>query len=525
MPYVWNVGFYSDDWGILSDFHFAALESQSLQSRLDAFPARPVQALYAALLFKAFGLDPLGYHLINTTVIGAAIASLHLLLVRLRVGRAESFATALFLLVLPQLSTVRVWIAASQIPLSMLLALVSLHAQLSYDRTRRLSWLVTALVAALLSVSAYEIFAPVLAAFALGLVLMRFRTSGTTRFRTLITLMILVALLFAVALVKIAVSGRAGDVADPHRYLMGAYQLIRPDYDWRVHSGLNIFAAIEVHFWRPVAGWAGEVRALFGGRANGSVIASAVAAAAVSYWRLRASPVGADHFDPLRLLLLGCAALLLGHATFLIVPSIMFSPSGMANRVLVAGAVGVAMILVAVLGLLLRATPAKYRAGTFAGIVCVVVFCGVSRVATVAGFWAQAPQLQQRVLLAAQTDLRALPAGTTVILDGVCPYHGPAVVFETSWDIAGALSLALARRVNGDAVSPRMSLAPRGLQTSMYKEPSFYPYGPSLYAYNPHLHLVAPLTSATDARRYFGRRDRWPEACAPSYVGHGELIP
>jgi len=525
-PYVFKLGFYSDDWSILSMFHFAAVQVDGFGRAFEEFPGRPLAAIYHALLFKAFGSHPLGYHLVNTTVLGSAICLLYLLLVRLRVSRAESLAAALVLIALPQLSTVRVWSAASAVNLSMLLMLVSLHAQLSYDRTRRIGWAVLAIAAAILSLGAYEIFGPFLAAFPIALVVARHRRTGEKATRGLVPTVLAVAVLCAIAiLVKVVSSGRAGQIADPVRYLKVAHQLVRPDYDWRTDFGLNIIAGTEVHFWIPLVDWARSAGGLMMGQYGAVVIGSAAAAAGLSYWRLSAAG-SRDTADlrPLRLLLLGCATFVLGHATFLIVPAVQFSPSGIGNRLLVAGAIGVAMILVSVIGWASRAAPPAYRASCFSAAVTLLVLCGVLRVATVAGFWVEAPQIQQRVLRAARADLHSVPAESTVVLDGVCPYHGPAPVFETWWDVEGALSLTLGRWLKGDAVSPRMRITPRGLQTSIYTEPSLYPYGPGLYVYNPNLHLAVPLANAMDARRYFGRPGRWPVKCQPSYEGHGALI-
>ena len=46
-----------------------------------------------------------------------------------------------------------------------------------------------------------------------------------------------------------------------------------------------------------------------------------------------------------------------------------------------------------------------------------------------------------------------LPAGSTVLLDRVCPYGGPGVVFETWWDTGPALSLTLGRKLDADVIS------------------------------------------------------------------------
>lgn len=136
LPYVSHLGFYSDDWGLLAGFSTPG--PHSIEG--DGFPGRPIQGIYLTLLFRAFGLDPLGYHLVNTAVLAVSAALLCSLLARLRVGRAQSFATTILFVMLPQLSTVRVWYAAFQVPLSMMLMLVCMHCQLSFSRSGKLAF-------------------------------------------------------------------------------------------------------------------------------------------------------------------------------------------------------------------------------------------------------------------------------------------------------------------------------------------------------------------------------------------------
>jgi hypothetical protein len=183
----------------------------------------------------------------------------------------------------------------------------------------------------------------------------------------------------------------------------------------------------------------------------------------------------------------------------------------MDNRVQVAAAIGVAMIFVALISLGTNALPPRHRGIAFGAAIAVVSAAAFARLSMIEHYWAEAPILQQRVLTAARGDLQSLPTNSTVILDSVCPYFGPAVVFETSWDVGGALTLALNRPLAGDAVSSRMSVTAKGLQTSIYKEPSFYPYGPGLYIYSPSTHQVVQLRDAATAARYFAHRP--PTSC------------
>jgi len=516
LPYLPHLGFYSDDWGLLSDF--SAEPSKSVAAIVgDSFAARPVQGLYLISLFGLFGLDPLGYHIVNTTVLAGAASLLYLLLLRLNLGRGLSLAATLLFLMLPQLSTVRVWYSAFQIPLGMALMLVSMHCQLSYARAGGPAWLIGAIVAALLSIGAYEIFAPLIAGFAAMVAIERWPRSGDRRKSLKIgaAIMVIAGLLALGLIYKLMTSERAGAIGDPARYLRGLNQFFRLDYDWRTDSSLNIVATPRAYFLDPLRGWWKGVKALATGQSGIEVSALAIAIAGLALWRLKGVR---DPTSPSRLLLLGVAAFLLGNSTFLIVPAVAFTSTGIDNRVQVAAAIGVAMIFASMLTLAARAVPARQRAAAFAIAVAVVAAASFARLSAIEAYWAHAPQSQARVLAAARADLGGLPADSTVILDGICPYEGPAVVFETFWDVGGALTLALGRRTFGDTVSQRMSVGEKGLETSIYKAPRLYPYGPGLYVYNVMEHLVVPIPDRGTAIKYFGKHP--PRHC-PGFVARG----
>src|SRR5687768_6981437 len=190
LPYLPHLGFYTDDWGLLADF---SNNWGGLSGAISDFPDRPVQGFYLAALFKLFGLQPLGYHVVNTAVLASCAALFFLLLVRLRFDRRQSLAAALLFVMLPQLSTVRVWYSAFQIPLSLMLMLLSMHCQLSFARRGGIAWLLAAILTALLSLGAYEIFAPLLAGFALGLGLGAWRSgTGTARHQALVPALVVI---------------------------------------------------------------------------------------------------------------------------------------------------------------------------------------------------------------------------------------------------------------------------------------------------------------------------------------------
>ena len=85
-PYITGLGFYSDDWAFLKSFSqfscHVILESMlsHIHLRHHAEVIRPGQILYMSILYKLFGLEPLGYHVVNTTVLAVASVLFYLVL-------------------------------------------------------------------------------------------------------------------------------------------------------------------------------------------------------------------------------------------------------------------------------------------------------------------------------------------------------------------------------------------------------------------------------------------------------------
>lgn len=526
VPYLFDLGFYSDDWTIISRFDAAARQGgYHLGPVLELFDARPIQGLYAGMLFALFGFDPLPYHLVNTVVLATGVCLLYLLLVRLQFSRTEALATALLFATLPHLSTVRVWYAAFQVPLSFALALASTHWQLSFVRSGKGLWLALAALCAILSISAYEIFAPLIALFAVGLAILSWqrRTQSRRSWRTgaIGAVVILSAVAFSF-LYKVAVSERTGSLSSPYHYAWILFEMFRPDYDWRVDGGLNVFAATLVHFWFTVRGWGDGLEALLTGESGLVATIAAAAIAALTLWRLLASVNSSERPNTGKLLMAGIIVFVAGHGAFLIVPMIAFAPTGIGNRVLVAAAIGVAMIFVSIIAFQARLMPLSLRKTVFALGVVAVTAASFARLVMIERYWAEVPAEHRQLLSAAKADLQGLPEGSTIILDGICPYHGPAVVFESWWDVGDALSLALGRKIGGDIFTTRLRFTQTGIATTFYDETRFYDYGRSLYIYNPNRNQIVPLADLAAAKSFL--RQRQSPSCPPGYLGHGVRI-
>ena len=89
-----------------------------------------------------------------------------------------------------------------------------------------------------------------------------------------------------------------------------------------------------------------------------------------------------------------------------------------------------------------------------------------------------------------------------MIIDGPCPYTGPGTVFESNWDLQGALKLLYqdntirANIVTADIYinDDRIRISGSGVQNYAFK---------NLFIYNHKEKKAYPLTNAKDARQYF----------------------
>jgi hypothetical protein len=57
---------------------------------------------------------------------------------------------------------------------------------------------------------------------------------------------------------------------------------------------------------------------------------------------------------------------------------------------------------------------------------------------TVAEFWVAAEfwvSAGRVVIRAMHNDIASLSTGSSLLVDGICPYVGPAIVFESNWDV------------------------------------------------------------------------------------------
>jgi hypothetical protein len=522
--YVPRLGFASDDWaflGSLTTHGDLSAPGRSLEHDFAMhLRPRPVQVAYQTLLYHAFGPNPLGYHFVNTLVLAAMGALGYLILRELHVPRLPAVAVAVTYGLLPHYSTDRFWWAAFGYSAAMTLAFASLYADLRALRSKngaRWLWKAAALAALAASGLGYEIALPLLAA-AVPLLWYRSRRAPDGAFSPLLGRRDAIVFLGSNVLVLAAVV---------------AVKLAFP-------VGVGVGGSYPLHLARLAVGSVATGFGTYGlGLPEGSrwaiatvdrpTLAAGIALAAVIAVYLgtlgRRDP---SKTWPLRhwlgLVASGVLVFALGYGIFLTNGRILFSSTGISNRVSIAAAAGVAMIWIGIAGAVSVATPSHWRAWIFAVPVAALCLSGFLIVHGLAATWAEAWQRQQTLLADIRTHLPVLEPGTTIILDGACPYVGSGIVFESNWDLAGALETRYGDpTVRADVVSANLGVDDEGLSTRLYVDHTArYDYDRQLLVFDARNSAVRPLKDADAARTWWATRQE-PD-CPRGGAGYGTVL-
>lgn len=230
--------------------------------------------------------------------------------------------------------------------------------------------------------------------------------------------------------------------------------------------------------------------------------------------------------EGLRLLFFGLTIFILGYAIFLTNKKFVFTATSLGNRTAIASAIGVAFTFVGVITLISDLSIFKqWRKVIFCLLIALICMSGSLINNTIASLWVQAAREQQAVIATLQTKIPSLPNNSRLLLDGVCPYLGPAPIFEGPADISSALRLLYKNpTLDADVVKPRMKVEEKGIATRRYGNQIVYPYD-QLMIYNPKLDNLMMLVDAETANLYFQKfnPDR-SSGCPGSYEGEGTPI-
>ena len=453
-PYVYRLGFYSDDWGFLSmllnsdDQSFSGLLATQYPN--DNLRMRPTQMVYQAALFTAFGTRPLGYHTVNAFVLAAAVLLLYLILREVGMPLTVARAVSAVYLVLPNYSTDRFWFAAFGYTLTAAFFLLSTYALLKASRGGGfVFWYVVALLALTASALGMEVFLPLSLAVPVALWL---RTRNLGRVKRLLLLggpIVIIA-----AAIGYKVENAVGAASPDSSYLVRL----------AIGSVAVNFGTFGIALPHTVAWSMRQLTPL-------AIVLTAILGAIVFWWLQREEVPPYSRRSWIKIVIAGALVFCLGVAIFAVTPRSGFWSTGISNRV-----------------------------------------------------WIAAWPSQLEILDKMQRTLPRPRPGTTLILYGSCPYLGPAIVFESPWDFAGARKVlyrdpTLAGDVLDDSRGGRFGIAEDGLWTRLYGESRSYPFGPDLLLFDYRAEKIRPLTDRASAVAALSK----PTGCPQGIEGGGTI--
>jgi hypothetical protein len=506
--------------------------------------SRPMEVFHAVFLYKIFGLHPLGYHVVNTAILVGISILFYLCLLQIQLSRIFALSAALVYIMLPHYSTNRFWMTASVVPLSVGFYFVSLYCDLRAIRAQRWRfalWKTAGSSAVLASTLAYETTLPL---FLINPLLVRHRAKRywaesvhkRENFLKALVLYGSVPILIVLVFVfKIIVNQRSeaptGNLV--HYLIRYAYQIVKPASLSEHDFGFNIWHYIRVDIFDrglklPLLAVDSVMR-----QYNDwpQVVCTGAIGILVFLYLYRAASTESDWLLHPRnwgqIVGAGLLVSLAGYAIFFVVPNILFTVAGAGNRVSMSAAVGIALVLVGVTGWAVAYISAEYlRRVGFALVVALLVGSGCLVNYAIGSFWTAAFQRETTILAAIHGHFRTIPEGSALLLDGVCPYVGPAIVFESSWDLRGALSLLYRDpTLRADIVTPTLKITQDGLETTIYSKKTKYHYGPDLIIYNMPRDMDRRINVRKDAEDYFANRGtNLPADCYSGHAGVGVPI-
>jgi hypothetical protein len=448
-------GLYYDDWSLLAAARFPP-PGGVLHDLWLNYGQRPGQVLYYAALDGAIGVDAPARLALSAGALVLEVTCLYALLRQLGLAARHAIAIAALVLVFPFSDSVWLWgvlslgsIAIAAFLLGLMLALRALHS----EGRRRLVLHGASLALYVGSVASYEITA--VAACLSGLLYVR--DVGVRRARARWALDVLaVALTLLAARVLLPI-----DIATPSRMqsLSGMVS----------HAGL-----IAARGVRLIGAAALPVRGLDPWLGVGALCA--VLAAALSLRRVLVVS------DPLRgelgrwLAIAGAGALVAVAGWAVYVPATDHyapGPAGTINRINAAAAIGIAILLYALVMMLVRMLLRLARlpspalsAGAAAVVTLALLGAYVGRSAGDARTWDSAARDQRLELSQVHAALPSPLPGATVYVLGAPAAVGPGIpVLGTTLDLTSALRISYSSaRLNGVPLAGRAILAcgPRG---------------------------------------------------------------
>jgi len=516
--YIRDLGIYADDWSMFARFRGHGDRTIAEYFRtfysLPVTHSRPLMDLYGAILFRWFGVNPLGYHAVNAFVFFISALLLYLSIRLVLRERLVALSVPVLFLLLPNYSSARFVPFTFMIGLSLVFFFLNLCGMLKAVQgpTFAIGWSLASVAALILSGLAYEVSLPlfVVNLSVVWIVGRRKPLSEQLRQRTLALLLISnAAALIGVLIFKALRTMRYHGVLTLRDFVTQGLLI----HFYKLGLRLPIVAAKVIFVY-----WNLKL-----------VVLTALFGIAFFYYLWRLQRTSDDRWPSLRnafsFLAFGFLVFTFGVSLFFVsAGSMAFTATGVENRTAVAASLGMAFIFSG-LALCLGALSKAHHGLISSLLIAFFSASGLLATGTIGSFWTEAAHQQRLVLSSIKRDIPMLPAHSVLLVDGVCPYVGPGIVFEGGGDMGGSLQLLYQDpTLLGDVVSPRLRVHPEDIETVIYGRSRYYPYGPSLKVYDYRSKKVWDLTDATAAGEYFGTRNPAYTFCPEGNEGDGVPI-
>lgn len=475
LPSIKHVGFYLDDWIMLNTL------SSGPQDFIDLFKhyfsadprvvKRPIEALHFELMFKLFGVKPLGYHVFNLVMEILSTWLLFLCLIRVCGSRLISFIAAVFFLLYPSHNATHYWVVCSSVNLSMIFYLGSLLCDIEAVE-RKLPWLhaVSGLLF-LLGLLNYEVFL-LLGLLNIAVVAFLNRDSKAECFKAVLfcggslSVAFLLDLLYLRLVVPIFSDAWMHHVTFDSSLMWSTIKAgVELNLPW---VGFDFFLNQAGQKWNDGISsnsWAMLV-----------AVSLALFGSMTYFWKQDAAAEEASH--PVWYLALGAMVVVASYVIFGLNDSYGPTFHSLVNRVNTGATIGIAFILCSIALGLRNVIGAGRLSFLIVSAVLVVPLITLLMLAD----WALAKpyllswQLQAHIRSCLKNQQGALKEAKSILLVNVPRYVNEAPVFDGVWDFQNVVRLTLDRSdIKGGVFSDRIEFAkdrildaPAGVQLASY---------------------------------------------------------
>ena len=462
-PIFSRVGFYLDDWITLNLIHwgphslFSAFHHYLLSD--PRVVVRPVEAFFYVIEYFAFGLKPIGYHLVNAGLEIASAFFLYVALFELTRKSALSLVAALILIAYPNHDVTHYWATCSSENVSLALSMASLALSTKAAMYSKIKYFYLSLVCFLLSIFCYETFLPLISLNALfGFIVLRQKISTPEALKRCA----LFCLPFAISVVCLLIYSR---VLAP---MLAPAQVHAVHFDFKniisvVVEGVRINCPpYSIQFFSARAYEAFEnasAKTLWGTFATIAV----VIVAAIFVLTESATQSQAENRQPIVLLPIGLLTIIASYTIFGLNPEYFPTFQTIVNRINEGAAVGIAITFAGLLAIIFQvlAKGAGRNIKTLIVATVLIPLLGLSFLADrgYARPWILSWYTQKVIQDSLKAHAAEFRAGDSIIFANCPRYVMWSPLFDGVWDFQPMLQLTLkSRDIKGGVVSERMEL-------------------------------------------------------------------